>query len=340
MSSNGNLNNGSAAPAAASESSSWSKYNDPQSRPSQGLTSEAIRFFTPTYHQDTYDAISPRNFNLSGKSVLITGASKGIGRTTAIRFALAGCSSIAIAARTTTLLTSLTAEILSAAKEAGHPPPNVLELTLDVSSPSSVESAAKTLSSEFDNKLDILIANAAASYDLTQPLAESDVNGWLNTLTVSVSGTYLCARYFIPLLLNSSLKTFIGLSSIGALNINPCMSGYQVAKMGVTRLVEFIDQEYWRQGVIAVSIHPGGVDTELARTLPEEFHSFLVDTPQLAGDWMVWFAEQCKPENGTGERKGEWLAGRFVFVNWDVEELQLMKEDVVEKNLLKFRMAV
>ncbi|KAM7214278.1 C-factor [Rhypophila decipiens] len=317
MSSNGNVNNGSEAAATASLES-W------------GLTSEAIRFFTPTYHQDTYDAINPRNFDLSGKSVLITGASKGIGRTTAIRFALAGCSSIAIAARTTTLLTSLTAEILSAAKEAGHPPPTVLELTLDVSSPPSVESAAKTLSKEFGGKLDVLIANAAASYDLSQPLAESDVDGWLNTLTVSLPGTYLCARYFLPLLLKSTLKTFIGLSSVGALNINATMSGYQVAKMGVTRLVEFIDQGYWRQGVIAVSIHPGGVDTELARTLPEEFHGFLVDKPQLAGDWMVWFCDQ----------KGEWLAGRFVFVNWDVEELQQRKEEVVEKNLLKFRMAV
>ncbi|KAM7188060.1 hypothetical protein V8F20_010715 [Naviculisporaceae sp. PSN 640] len=310
------------------------RYNDPLNRPSQALDpvlGPPVRFFTKTYHRDTYDAINPRNFNLSGKSVLITGASKGIGRTTAIRFALAGCSRIAIAARSSSLLSTLTTEIHSAATSAGHPPPQVLELALDVTSPSSVEAAAKTLAAEFNNSLDVLIPNAAAAYDWTPNLADSDVPNWLNCLSVSLNGTYLVARYFLPLVLNSTLKIFIGLSSVGALTLTPGSSGYQVAKIGVMKLVEFIDQEYWRQGVIAVSIHPGGVDTDLSRSLPEEFYGFLEDSPELAGDWMVWLAASGRKE---------WLAGRYVWVNWDVEELEQRKEEIVEGNLLKLRLAV
>jgi FlaA1/EpsC-like NDP-sugar epimerase len=52
-----------------------------------------------TNHHDTYPFIDPTKANLSGKSVLITGASKGIGKATAISFAKAGCPKIAIAAR-------------------------------------------------------------------------------------------------------------------------------------------------------------------------------------------------------------------------------------------------
>src|SRR3569833_1178667 len=66
-------------------------------------------------HNDTYPSISPEKANLSGKSVLITGASKGIGKATACRFAAAGCSRIAIAARSS--LSEVEEAIQSAAGE-------------------------------------------------------------------------------------------------------------------------------------------------------------------------------------------------------------------------------
>jgi len=114
-----------------------------------------------TGHHDTYPSISPANFNLAGKSVFIAGASKGIGRTTAIRFAMAGCPKIAIGARSS--LTSLETEIKAAAKEAGHPEPTILAVPLDIHSQDSVKAAAATVGSAFDHSLDVLIANAGHS---------------------------------------------------------------------------------------------------------------------------------------------------------------------------------
>lgn len=134
----------------------------------------------------------------------------------------------------------------------------------------------------------------------------------------------------MPLLLKGSLKTVIALSSIGALEVAARGSAYQVAKFAVCRLVEAIDREHGQQGIVAVSIHPGGVDTELSRKLPEEYVKYIVDTPELAGDAMVWL--------GAGGR--EWLAGRFIFVNWDVVELEGRREEILEGDLLKFRLAV
>jgi shikimate 5-dehydrogenase len=72
-------------------------------------------------HADTYPYISPLSQNLSGKSVLITGASKGIGRATAISFARAGCSKIALAARSP--LSEVAADVLREAELANRAVP-------------------------------------------------------------------------------------------------------------------------------------------------------------------------------------------------------------------------
>ena len=141
-----------------------------------------------------------------------------------------------------------------------------------------------------------------------------------------MNGLYLVSHYFLPLLLKSPLKLLIAVSSIGAVNITPGASAYQVSKLAVSRLVEFLDQEYHTQGLIAISTHPGGVKTEMGTTMPEEYQVYLCDEPELPADHMVWLA---------AERR-EWLAGRFVLANWDVDELEAKRDEIVEKNLLKF----
>lgn len=113
--------------------------------------------FTPTIHRDTYPYIKPEQFDLTGRAVLITGASKGIGRETALSYARAGASFIAIGARSS--LDSLKGEIEAAAEQAGKKAPKILALQLDVADQASVEQAAKETESAF-GRLDILVNNA------------------------------------------------------------------------------------------------------------------------------------------------------------------------------------
>lgn len=283
--------------------------------------------FVPTSHHDTYPAISTSNFNLSGKSVLVAGASRGIGKTTAIHLAQAGASRIAIGARSP--LNGTAAEIKSAAVAAGHPEPMVLPLSLDVLSKASVEAAFATLAKAFDGVLDVLIANAGWC-DFFIPIHETEPKKWTHTTNVNLNGAYLCTRYALPLILKSETKTIILVSSVGATYVSPGASAYQVSKLALCRFAEFVDQEYHTQGVIAIASHPGGVQTELAKVIPGEYQKFLIDTEELAADHMVWLAE----------RRREWLSGRLVYSNWDVTELEAKKDEIVEKDLLKFRIAL
>ncbi|KAF9775557.1 hypothetical protein IL306_006328 [Fusarium sp. DS 682] len=278
-------------------------------------------------HSDTYPYIDPINADLTGKSVLITGASKGIGKATAIRFAMAGCSKILLAARSD--MSDVEEAVKNAAKKANRSEQLVRSIKLDITSEESVRAAAETAKDILDGSLDILINNAGCLEEW-KPITESEPNDWWWTWEVTVKGTYLSARYFIPLLLNSATKTVINVSSVGAQIIVPGASAYQTSKFALCRFNEFIDKEYYEQGLIAISIHPGGIKTELALNMPPAMHAHLNDTAELAADTMVWLS--C-------ERR-DWLSGRFITVNWDMEDLENKKQAILQGNLLKFRMMI
>lgn len=286
--------------------------------------------FTPTIHSDTYPSVDPAKFNLAGKHVLITGASKGVGLTTALSFAAAGASKIALGARSP--LASVRDATLAAAKRAGRPPPQVLTLDLDVTLRSSVDAAAAQVAALFDGRLDVLINNAGYLAPFV-PLPDSDPDEWWHDYTVNVRGPYLMTRAFWPLLMRSSHKTLVNLTSIGAHILTPHSTAYSPGKMAVLRFNEFVAQDHGvgtPDGVLVYGVHPGGVRTDLALRMPDQLHGFLVDEPALAGDTMVWLV---------AERR-EWLAGRYVSVCWDVDELEGKKEEIVKGDLLKMRMAV
>lgn len=104
----------------------------------------------------------------------------------------------------------------------------------------------------------------------------------------------------------------------------------KTGKLAILRLTEFLVAEYGAHGLLAISLDPGGVLTDMGAGLPQQFHASLVDTPELAADTLVWL---------TRDRK-EWLAGRDVVVNWDVEELDAKKEEVLQGDKLKVRLVV
>lgn len=285
------------------------------------------RQFTKTDHSDTYPFIDPTKLDLAGLSVLIVGASRGIGEAIATSYAAAGASQIAIAARKPP--TSLVESVISSATRASRPRPTVLPLSIDVTSESSIAAAVETITASFGT-LDILINNAGTLEKWT-PIADSDPSAWWDsTMTINVRGPYLVSRAFLPLLLRGTHRTILNTSSIGALHVYPGASAYQTSKFALCRLTEFLDVEYKDKGLVAIAFHPGGVVTDLAQGMPAEMMQWLQDKPALPGDTVAWLSKERR----------EWLAGRYLSVNWDMQELEAQKERIVEEDLLKFRLAI
>lgn len=281
-----------------------------------------------TWHNDTYPDIDPTQAQLSGRSVVITGASKGIGRATAVSFAKAGASPIAISARSD--LTAVEADMRAAAKAANRPDPQVVRAAVDVTSEANVRDFAETVASAFGGQVDVLVNNAGFC-EPWLPIVESDPATWWKTLDINVRGVYLCSRYILPLVLKSQLKTVLNVSSTAAPVVMADMSAYQASKVALCRMNEAMDVEHRKDGLVAISLHPGGVETELAKSvLPNHMYHLMQDTPELAGDFMVWLCWE----------KRDWLSGRFVNVNWDVKELESKKSSIEGTEKLTFQLVL
>lgn len=275
--------------------------------------------FTETIHHDTYPFIADARH--AGRTVLISGASRGIGKATALSFARSGARNIILAARSN--LADLKKEI-DTLYGGSDSAPNVIIVELDVTSEESVDAAVKRLKQQHISSIDILVNNAGYLEEM-KPLGESDRREWWRTWEVNVKGTYLVVHAMLELVLASELKTIINISSKGGIYTRPGASAYGGSKAALIRFGEFLDFEYREQGLTVYSIHPGSVSTELALRLPAVSHNVLIDTPELAADTLAWLSQETRP----------WLAGRYVSVNWDMSELLSMQDEIVKADKLK-----
>jgi NAD(P)-dependent dehydrogenase (short-subunit alcohol dehydrogenase family) len=210
---------------------------------------------------DLYPAISVQktpSLAQPGKVVLITGAGRGLGRAMALQYAYAGVAALIICARTASQLD----EVEGAIKEINSSI-KVYKYSLDVTNEDGVKKCAAEIT-EKEGRLDVLINNAGASAPWV-PIAESDPKSWAQCMQINVLGPFLFVHAFLPLLVATAEKhktvvDVINISSIGGLMIAPGASAYSMSKMALNRLSECADK-----GVNCVSVHPGGVDTNLSQ---------------------------------------------------------------------------
>jgi NAD(P)-dependent dehydrogenase (short-subunit alcohol dehydrogenase family) len=286
--------------------------------------------FTKEVHSDTYPAIDPTKADHTGRSVFVVGATRGIGKAIALSFAKAGASNIVVGARSS--LDNLAKAIRQAAKDAGRPEPTVLPVKIDITSRSSVEAAAQKVSSEL-GKLDVLVHNAGIFGD-RGPIADTDPDNWWGVWEANVRGPYLVARSFIPLLLKSETKTLIAISSVGALITGATLGQYQAGKTAVTRIMDFAAADYKSQGLVAISVHPGNVLTDIVDrdATPPEILKLFTESPDVCADGLVYLTNE----------KRDWLSGRYINMTWDLPELTSSpkKDEIIEKDLLKLTLKI
>lgn len=214
---------------------------------------------TSVVHCNPYPAIDPSNFDFSGKAVLVTGASRGLGWAMVLAFAAAGASKIAAGARGDTA--SLKDVFASSARANGHAEPQFLPLALDVADEASVGAAAVAIRAEF-GRLDVVVNNAGILSSFGK-VGDTDPGQWWRVFQVNLLGPYLVSRAMVPLLRQSEHSYVIHVASVGAHLVNPALSAYQTSKAALVRFSQLLDREYSDDGVTSFSVHPGNCQTDI-----------------------------------------------------------------------------
>ncbi|MFC4214414.1 SDR family oxidoreductase [Pseudophaeobacter arcticus] len=192
--------------------------------------------------------------DIKGKTVVITGASRGIGADAARVFAQAGAN-LALLARSSDSLAAL-------AQEIGG---NALAFACDVSEPAAVAAALQKAHADFGS-LDVLINNAGV-IDPIARIEDADPAAWGQLMDINIKGVFNGIHAALPLMKSGGGGTIINIGSGAAYNALEGWSGYCTSKAGVLMLTKALHLEEASNGIRVLSLSPGTVATEMQRKI-------------------------------------------------------------------------
>ena len=198
-------------------------------------------------------------FSLKDKVAVVTGASQGIGRDTALALAQASAK-VVVAARNEEKLTTLVNEIAAAGGEA-------LAVKMDVADPDQVKAGFKQVLEKF-GRLDILVNNAAVTRDgLAMRMKKDD---WDAVIQTNLTGAHLCIQQALPTMMKARSGRIINISSVVAQSGNAGQANYVAAKAGLIGLTKAIAIEIASRGITVNAIAPGFIETPMTDVLSNE----------------------------------------------------------------------
>ncbi|KAB8138704.1 3-oxoacyl-[acyl-carrier-protein] reductase [Gracilibacillus oryzae] len=197
---------------------------------------------------------------LDGKVALITGASRGIGRSIALNYARNGAKVAVNYAGNEAKAQAVVDEITSLGGDA-------IKIQANISKEDEVKAMVKEVIQTF-GKLDILVNNAGITRDnLIMRMSEADFDEVIN---INLKGVFLCTKAVTRQMMKQKSGRIINVSSVVGVSGNPGQANYVSAKAGVIGLTKTTAKELAMRSILVNAIAPGFIETDMTDQLTEE----------------------------------------------------------------------
>ena len=198
-------------------------------------------------------------FELRGQVALVTGASKGLGRSMSMALAEAGADVVMVARGPV--------KLAEAEKEVADMGVRTLAIAADVTVAEDVEKMVGKALAKF-GKIDILVNNVGTY--IGKPIVESTTEEWLDMINTNLTTTYLCCRTVGKHMIERKRGKVVNMAAaIGALGARNA-SAYCASKGGVIQLTRALAVEWAKYGITVNAIAPGTMETEITKKMLED----------------------------------------------------------------------
>ena len=195
---------------------------------------------------------------LEGKSAIVTGASRGIGRSIALEYARQGACLVLNGSRASDALAETAVAIRGLGGSCETVPGSVTE---KATARALVAKAVETF-----GKLDILVNNAGIVRD--KPLVMMSEKEFDEVLAVNLRGVYQCSREAVRQMMKQRYGRIVSISSVAALAGRPGQCSYAAAKAGIVGFTKSLAREAGKFNVLANALFVGVIDTDMTRRMP------------------------------------------------------------------------
>ncbi|WHY93567.1 3-oxoacyl-[acyl-carrier-protein] reductase [Neobacillus cucumis] len=210
--------------------------------------------------------------SLAGKAVLVTGASRGIGREIALELARQGANVAVNFAGSEAKANEVVDEIKALGRDA-------FTVKCDVSNSEEVASMVKETVDRF-GKLDILVNNAGITKDnLLMRMKEEE---WDDVISINLKGVFLCTKAVTRQMMKQRYGRIINIASIVGVSGNPGQANYVAAKAGVIGLTKTTAKELAARNITVNAIAPGFITTDMTDKLTEDIKTEMLKQIPLA----------------------------------------------------------